>query len=70
MDAGVWEGQRLVIPLEYQLPILYTSQGALDETGFSAENCATFDGFLTEGGDHCWPTPDQTRQGAFCPGWP
>ena len=61
MDAGVWDGQRLVIPLEYQLPILYTSQGALDETGFSAENCATFDGFLTEV-ETMLADPDQTRQ--------
>ena len=25
MDAGVWDGQRLVIPLEYNFPMLYTS---------------------------------------------
>ena len=48
MDAGVWDGHRLVIPLEYKIPMLYTSQTALDETGFSVENCDTFDGFLTE----------------------
>ena len=48
MDAGVWDGHRLVIPLEYNFPILYTSQTALDETGFSVENCDTFDGFLDE----------------------
>ena len=48
MDGGVWDGHRLVIPLEYNIPILYTSQTALDETGFSVENCDTFDGFLTE----------------------
>ena len=48
MDAGVWDGHRLVIPLEYKIPMLYTSQTALEETGFSVENCGTFDGFLTE----------------------
>src|SRR5699024_12861632 len=25
MDAGVWDGHRLVIPLEYKIPMLYTS---------------------------------------------
>ena len=48
MDAGVWDGQRLVIPLEYNFPMLYTSQTALDETGFSIENCDTFGGLLDE----------------------
>ena len=42
MDAGVWDGHRLVIPLEYEIPMLYTSQTALDETGFSAENAVRF----------------------------
>ena len=48
MDAGVWDGQRLVIPLQYNFPMLYTSQTALDETGFSIENCDTFGGLLDE----------------------
>lgn len=60
MDGGVWDGQRLVIPLEYKMPILYTTQTALDETGFSVENCATFDGFLTEA-EKLQNTPGQTR---------
>ena len=48
MDAGVLDGQRLVIPLQYNFPMLYTSQTALDETGFSIENCDTFGGLLDE----------------------
>ena len=60
MDAGVWDGHRLVIPLEYEIPMLYTSQTALDETGFSVENCDTFDGFLTEA-EKVQNTPGQTR---------
>ncbi len=48
MDAGVWDGHRLVIPLQYNFPMLYTSQTALDETGFSMENCDTFGGLLDE----------------------
>ena len=60
MDAGVWDGHRLVIPLEYKIPMLYTSQTALDETGFSVENCNTFDEFLTEA-EKVQNTPGQTR---------
>ena len=26
MDGGVWDGHRLVVPLSYSLPLLYTSQ--------------------------------------------
>ena len=48
MDAGVWDGHRLVIPLQYNFPMLYASQTALDETGFSIENCDTFGGLLDE----------------------
>ena len=60
MDAGVWDGHRLVIPLEYKIPMLYTSQTALDETGFSIENCDTFDGFLVEA-EKIQSAPEQTR---------
>ena len=60
MDAGVWDGQRLVIPLEYNFPMLYTSQSALDETGFSIENCDTFDGLLDEI-EAMQTDPSQTR---------
>lgn len=48
MEGGVWDGHRLLVPLEYKIPMLYTSQTALDETGFAVENCTTFDGFLEE----------------------
>ena len=61
MDGGVWDGHRLVVPLSYMLPILYTSQTALDETGFSVENCNTFDGFLDEV-EKIESDPKQTRE--------
>ena len=61
MDAGVWDGQRLVIPLEYNFPMLYTSQTALDETGFSIENCDTFGGLLDEI-EAMQADPSQTRE--------
>ena len=61
MDGGVWDGHRLVVPLSYMLPVLYTSQTALDETGFSVENCNTFDGFLDEV-EKIESDPKQTRE--------
>ena len=67
MDGGVWDGHRLVVPLSYMLPILYTSQTALDETGFSVENCDTFDGFLDEV-EKIKSDPKQTRE-AFRSEW-
>ena len=61
MDAGVWDGHRLVIPLQYNFPMLYTSQTALDETGFSIENCDTFGGLLNEI-EAMQADPSQTRE--------
>ena len=61
MDAGVWDGHRLVIPLQYNFPMLYTSQTALDETGFSMENCDTFGGLLDEI-EAIQADSDQTRE--------
>ena len=60
MDGGVYDGQRLIIPLQYKIPMLYTSQTALEETGFSVENCGTFDGFLDEV-EKMMADPTQTR---------
>lgn len=61
MNGGVWDGHRLVVPLSYMLPMLYTSQTALEETGFSVENCGTFDGFLDEV-EKMESDPAQTRE--------
>ena len=61
MDAGVWDGHRLVIPLQYSFPMLYTSQTALDETGFSIEKCDTFGGLLDEI-EAMQADPSQTRE--------
>ena len=61
MDAGVWDGHRLVIPLQYNFPMLYTSQTALDETGFNIENCDTFNGLLDEI-EAMQADPSQTRE--------
>lgn len=61
MDGGVWNGHRLIVPLSYMLPMLYTSQTALEETGFSVESCDTFDGFLDEV-EKMASDPEQTRE--------
>ena len=61
MNGGVWDGHRLVVPLSYSLPVLYTSLTALDETGFSVESCDTFDGFLDEV-EKMASDPEQTRE--------
>ena len=61
MDGGMWDGHRLVVPLSYMLPVLYTSKTALEETGFSVENCDTFDGFLDEV-EKMESDPKQTRE--------
>ena len=60
MNGGVWDGHRLVIPLEYQIPVWYSSKSALEESGFQVENCATFAGFLDEA-EKLQNTPGQTR---------
>ena len=67
MDGGMWDGHRLVVPLSYMLPVLYTSKTALEETGFSVENCDTFDGFLDEV-EKMESDPKQTRE-TFRSGW-
>lgn len=48
MDGGVWDGKRLVIPCTYSIPLAITTQTALEETGFSVENCSDFMGFVEE----------------------
>lgn len=61
LDGGVWDGHRLVIPLEYQIPLLYTSQTALEETGFSVDACDTFGGLLNEV-EKLQANPEQDRE--------
>ena len=60
LDGGVLDGHRLFVPLTYQLPMLYTSQTALEETGFDPENCGTFNGFMDEV-EKMMADPAQTR---------
>lgn len=48
LDGGVWDEKRLVIPCTYSIPLAITTQTALDETGFSVENCSDFMSFMDE----------------------
>ena len=48
MDGGVWDGKRYVIPLSYNFLLLFTSQVALEETGFNVDACTNYLGFLEE----------------------
>ncbi len=60
MEAGVWEGKRYVIPLTYSIPVLITTQKAIDETGFDVGNCGDFYGFMEET-QKIMDDPNQTR---------
>ena len=37
MDAGVFDGKRYFLPMEYRLPMMVTTREALDATGFDIE---------------------------------
>jgi len=45
MDGGVFGGERLVIPLNYDVPLIMTTESILAELGMSAEDLKTCDGF-------------------------
>lgn len=46
IDAGVYKGKRYIMPIEYGVPILTTTQEILDTEGFTPADFNTFDGFL------------------------
>lgn len=48
MDAGVFDGKRYFLPMEYRLPMMVTTREALDATGFDIEKRTDFDSFMTE----------------------
>lgn len=48
LDGGIWDEKRLIVPLYYNLPVLYTTKEALAESGFSLEACDHFMGFVRE----------------------
>ena len=48
MEQGVWKGKRYLLPICYRIPILLTSQGILDESGFDMDQCGDLMGFIRE----------------------
>lgn len=48
MDGGVWEGKRLAIPLNYEIPVLIANKEVLTECGLSLDNLDSFQGMVEE----------------------
>lgn len=48
MDAGVFDGKRYFLPMEYRLPMLISTREILEEAGFHSDNCTDFDSFMEE----------------------
>ena len=48
MNAGIYKGGRYIIPLRYNLPILMTEQGILDDVGFDISQDGNFVSFFDE----------------------
>lgn len=46
LDGGVYRGKRYIMPVEYGIPLLTTTQEILDEEGFVPTDFNTFDGFI------------------------
>lgn len=46
MNAGIYKGKRYLLPVEYGILPLMTTQEILEEEGVSAEDIQTYDGFL------------------------
>jgi len=46
LDSGVYKGKRYVMPIEYRVPVLLTTQETLDAEGITPSDLATFDGFI------------------------
>jgi len=46
LDSGIYKSKRYIMPVEYSVPILLTTQEILDEEGITPSDLATFDGFI------------------------
>jgi hypothetical protein len=47
LDAGVLRGRRYVMPIQYNVPILMTTQEILDAEAINPADLSTFDSFIT-----------------------
>lgn len=48
MKFGVYDGKRFIMPIEYNIPLLLTSQKMLDKTKFNISNCTNYWSFMDE----------------------
>ena len=46
IDGGVYKGKRYIMPVEYSVPLLTTTQEILDEEKITPSDFNTFDGFI------------------------
>lgn len=45
LDCGLFEGRRYFVPVEYMCPVLVTTEEALHDAGFTADDLLTWDSF-------------------------
>lgn len=48
MNAGIFDGKRYFLPMEYRLPMMISTHEILEDAGFHIENCTDFDCFMDE----------------------
>jgi len=46
LDSGIYKGKRYIMPVEYSVSVLLTTQEILDAEGITPSDLATFDGFI------------------------
>ena len=63
MDGGVMFGRRYLLPVQYQFPMILTTEEILDEIGVTAESLGTYQGFL----DACTAYREKKPDGQLFP---
>lgn len=48
LDAGVFDGKRYFLPMEYRIPMMISTREILDDVKFDFESCTDFDRFMEE----------------------
>lgn len=65
LDSGVYNGKRYVMPLEYEIPVIITTQEILDAEGIKLSDLATFDGFINTINNYTEKYKDNPDKSAF-----
>ena len=52
LDSGVYRGIRFIMPYQYEVPVLITTQEILDAEGIDFADLSTFDGFVKSAGKY------------------